>query len=93
MKITDNLYPASTQAGAKPLIGDIGKSFSSLMNEVSENLNNADEIISQQTTGKALEDIPGAMIALEKSDISVKLLLAVRNKVLSAYQEISRMQI
>lgn len=32
------------------------------------------------------------MIAVEKADISFRMLLAVRNKVVSAYQEVMRMQ-
>ncbi len=40
--------------------------------------------------GKA--DIHETMIALQKADISMRLLLTIRNKVLEAYREIMRMQ-
>ena len=33
-----------------------------------------------------------AMIAVEKADLSFQLMMQVRNKIVSAYQEISRMQ-
>jgi flagellar hook-basal body complex protein FliE len=33
------------------------------------------------------------MIAMEKADISLKLAVQMRNKVLEAYQEIMRMQV
>jgi len=33
------------------------------------------------------------MISMEKADISMRLMLQVRNKVLDAYQEIMRMQV
>jgi len=39
--------------------------------------------------GKA--DVHQAMIALQKADISMRTLLAVRNKVLDAYREVMRM--
>ena len=37
-------------------------------------------------------DVHSAMIAVEKADLSFQLMMQVRNKVVAAYQEISRMQ-
>ena len=37
-------------------------------------------------------DVHNAMIAVEKADISFQLMMQVRNKIVAAYQEISRMQ-
>ena len=37
-------------------------------------------------------NIPETMIALQKADVSMRLLLAVRNKVIGAYREIMHMQ-
>jgi len=37
-------------------------------------------------------DVHSAMIAVEKADLSFPLMMQVRNKIVSAYQEISRMQ-
>jgi len=42
-----------------------------------------------QSTGM---DVHSAMIAVEKADLSFQLMMQVRNKIVSAYQEISRMQ-
>ena len=38
------------------------------------------------------DDLHSAAIAVEKADLSFQLMLQVRNKVIQAYQEISRMQ-
>jgi flagellar hook-basal body complex protein FliE len=38
-------------------------------------------------------DVHEVMIAAEKAAISFQLLLAVRNKILEAYQEVMRMQV
>ncbi len=38
------------------------------------------------------EDLHTAMIAVEKADLSFQLMMQVRNKIVQAYQEISRMQ-
>jgi flagellar hook-basal body complex protein FliE len=37
-------------------------------------------------------DVHKAMIAVEKADLSFQLMMQVRNKIVSAYEEISRMQ-
>jgi flagellar hook-basal body complex protein FliE len=37
-------------------------------------------------------DVHRAMIAVEKADLSFQLMMQVRNKIVSAYEEISRMQ-
>ena len=50
----------------------------------------ADRSIIDLLQGKA--DIHETMIALQKSDISMRLLLSIRGKVIEAYREIMRMQ-
>src|SRR5437763_8655021 len=37
-------------------------------------------------------DVNSALIAVEKADLSFQLMMQVRNKIVAAYQEISRMQ-
>jgi flagellar hook-basal body complex protein FliE len=37
-------------------------------------------------------DVHSAMIAVEKADLSFQLMMQVRNKIVQAYQEISRLQ-
>jgi len=37
-------------------------------------------------------DVHSAMIAVEQADLSFQLMMQVRNKIVAAYQEISRMQ-
>ena len=50
----------------------------------------ADRSIGDLLQGKA--DIHETMIALQKSDMSMRTFLAVRNKVIEAYREVMRMQ-
>lgn len=38
-------------------------------------------------------DVHTALIAVEKADLSFQLMMQVRNKIVSAYEEISRMQL
>jgi len=37
-------------------------------------------------------DVQNVMIAVEKADVAFQLMMQVRNKIVSAYQEVSRMQ-
>lgn len=50
----------------------------------------ADQSVNDLATGKR-KTLHETMISVEKAEISFKLMMAVRNKLLSAYQEISRM--
>lgn len=37
-------------------------------------------------------DVNGVMLAVEKADVSFQLMMAVRNKIVNAYQDIEKMQ-
>ena len=52
----------------------------------------ADGAIQELATGRQ-KDLHQTMIAIEKAEISFKLLMKVRNKIISAYEEIMRMSI
>jgi flagellar hook-basal body complex protein FliE len=39
------------------------------------------------------DDITSTMIAIEKADLSFQLMMQVRNKIITAYEEIMRMQV
>ena len=52
--------------------------------------NESDQSIVALLQGKA--DVHETMLALQKTDISMRMFLTVRNKVIEAYKEIMRMQ-
>lgn len=60
--------------------------------EVNELQKKADVEMQKLATGKA-ESIPDVLIAAEKADISLKLMVQVRNKIIDAYNEIMKMQV
>lgn len=51
---------------------------------------------SQQQVGELLQggrqDVQNVMIAVEKADVAFQLMMQVRNKIVNAYEEISKMQ-
>jgi len=73
-----------------------GKSFADTLTEAVDHVNQlqkvADKKMEDLATGKA-KSIPDVMIAAEKADVALKLMVQVRNKIIEAYQEIMRMQV
>jgi len=67
--------------------GDILKTS---IDEVNRLQGKVDHAIEELTTGQT-KNIHETMIALEKAEISFKLMIEVRNKILDAYQEVMRM--
>lgn len=70
--------------------------FASVLNDSLKELNkvqeSADKAIADLATGE-VKDLHQAAIAIGKAETSMKLMLEIRNKALSAYKEISRTQI
>ena len=60
--------------------------------EVNQAQVSADRAAEQIAAGET-KNLHGAMIKLEEADISLRLMVQVRNKAVEAYQEIMRMQI
>ena len=76
-------------ARATPAPG--GASFSEVLKdsigEVSRLQQDATRAVEDLATGKT-EDVTGVMTAMEKSDLAFKTLLAIRAKLMDAYEEI-----
>ncbi len=70
---------------------DFKKILGDAIQEVNKLQSQANESVQGMVLGKT--DIHSAMIDMEKAGISFRLMLAVRNKMLSAYEEVMRMQI
>lgn len=64
----------------------------STIQQVNQMQNTGEQAIQQLNTGKA-ESLHEVMIAVEEADISLKMLVQMRNKALQAYEEVMRMQI
>lgn len=62
------------------------------LGEVNELQRQADQAI-QRLVIEGKGDLQETLIAMEKADLSFRLMMQVRNKILEAYQEIIRMQV
>jgi len=76
--------------------GDAGGSFSKILKNSIEQINQlqseADRSIEHLVAGNT-KNLHETMIAMEKADISFRLMMQVRNKIIEAYHEIMRMQV
>ena len=75
-----------------PQKGDFNSHLKNALGEVNDLQQKADQAI-QQLVGEGKGDLQETMIALEKADVSFRLMMQIRNKVLEAYQEVMRMQV
>lgn len=62
------------------------------LREVNELQNKADKAIMELAKGES-QDLHQTMILMEKAELSLKLMVQVRNRLLEAYQEIMRMPV
>ena len=72
--------------------GSFADSLKSAINEVNELQKVSDSKMQALATGEN-KNIPEVMLAVEKADIALKMLVQVRNKVIDAYQEVMKMQV
>ena len=63
----------------------------SAMDDVSQLQTQAETKVASVLAGNGT-DVHSALIAVEQADLSFQLMMQVRNKIVAAYQEISRMQ-
>lgn len=70
--------------------------FGTVVQRFIEDTNNqqlqADRAVERLATGQS-DSIHETMLALTKADLSLRLFMEVRNKVIDAYQEVMRMQL
>ena len=82
--------------GAKSAAPSSGASFADTLkqsiDEVSKLQQDASKAVEDLATGKT-EDVTGVMTAMEKSDLAFKTLLAIRAKLMEAYEEIKNIPV
>ncbi len=71
-------------------------SFGKILNEVLTDANakqlEADQSVQSLLAGET-QDVNQVMVAMAKADVSFRMMLEVRNKLIDAYQEVMRMQV
>jgi flagellar hook-basal body complex protein FliE len=89
------ILPVPVESAAAALAPAAGGGFADTLrgalDEMGELSSQAETKVAGVLTGTGT-DVHSALIAVEKADLSFQLMMQVRNKIVSAYQEISRMQ-
>lgn len=87
-----NTFPSSTQsvAGAQSSFSDALKNA---VGAVNQSVQSADNMVTGLANGTSNEDLHNVMIAMQKADVMLKTAVQVRDRVISAYQDIMRMQV
>lgn len=84
------------EGGASSVTQTATTEFSNMLKDYISEVNTsqvqADQAISSFLAGRT-KNPHEAMLAIEKADLSLKMMVQVRNKVLDAYREIMRMQV
>lgn len=98
---TANISDRKSMEIAKPTIspegtGGLQKSFADTLQDAITQVNSlqksADRSAQDLATGRT-DNVADVMIAVEKADIALKMMVQVRNKIIDAYQEIMKMQV
>lgn len=71
---------------------DFAKHLKSALTEQNELQVNAEKAVGDMATGQ-VKDLHQAALAIGKAETSMKLMLEIRNKALSAYKELGRTQL
>ncbi|MCH2533315.1 MAG: flagellar hook-basal body complex protein FliE [Bdellovibrionales bacterium] len=72
--------------------GSFANSLNDAITKVNDMQVNSNQMMEKLATGET-KNIPEVMVAAEKADIALKLMVQVRNKMIDAYQEIMKMQV
>jgi flagellar hook-basal body complex protein FliE len=80
--------PAS---GANDSEGNFGSVLTNAINQVEQLHGSAEQQVTDLLKGDR-GDVHNVMIAVEKADVAFQLMMQVRNKIVTAYQEVSHMQ-
>ncbi|MBM3327915.1 MAG: flagellar hook-basal body complex protein FliE [Calditrichaeota bacterium] len=82
--------PLATPSPAdQPGFGDVIKK---LVSDVNSAQQSAETATNQMMTGE-LEDVHQVVVAMEEAQVSFRLLMEVRNRMVEAYKEVMRMQV
>jgi len=84
--------PGAAKSGPTDGKGSFAAVLKDSLTEVNSMQQKADAAITALATGEKVS-LHETMIAMEQADVSFRLMMQVRNKIVEAYQEILRMQV
>ncbi len=91
-KISSLLGSVEAKKGVAKSGSDFSKVLQNSLSEVNNLQVDSQKAMSDMATGE-VKDLHQAAIAIDKAELSMKMMLEIRNKALNAYKEIARTQI
>ena len=88
---TGTLPTSPTVPSSSGTEGGFGATLKNAINEVNDLSDGSDQKVTELMQGDR-QDVHNVMIAVEKADIAFQLMMQVRNKIVNAYQEVSKLQ-
>ncbi len=94
IKNIDSSLSSGDALKTKSLKSETGSSFESVINEamskVSQVQEDVDKAVNELASGG---DITSAVLAIEKADMTFQLMVEIRNKLISTYEEVMKIQV
>ena len=84
--------PSSKTPATKPGGASFSDTFNQYLDEVNKLQSDANAAVQGEVTGKS-DNLDGVMVAVQKSDLAFKTLMAIRTKLVDAYEELKNMPI
>jgi flagellar hook-basal body complex protein FliE len=91
---TSPLTPVASPQTSRPIDGlkQTGETFQSYLDTLSETQNNSDALLKKLAAGEDV-DLHNVMLATEQTDISFRVAMAIRDRLVDAYRETMRMSV
>jgi flagellar hook-basal body complex protein FliE len=89
--LSGTLPTGATVPGAAEDGGGFGATLKNAIGQVNDLSDSSDAKVTELLQGDR-QDLHNVMIAVEKADIAFQLMMQVRNKIVGAYQEVSKLQ-
>jgi flagellar hook-basal body complex protein FliE len=83
---------SSSKVNRQDTIKEVGKTFDSLLQSLNQTEMTSNDLMSKLAAGEDV-DIHQVMIAADQADISFKIAIGIRDKLVDAYKEISRINV
>lgn len=91
-KLTPGIAPSTSVQSPSAAGTDFSSTLGQMVNEVNSKQVAAGDAVNGLLTGGNVS-LHQAMIAMEEANVSLQLMIQVRNKLLESYQELMRMQV
>lgn len=86
------LEPALQPTASPKSTKDFGATLKGFISEVDGLHKASDQAVKDFASGK-VEDVHEVMVAMNKADLSFRMVLEIRNKIVEAYQEVMRLTV